>query len=66
MRFALVKSYGGVYAPYQRPIAKPIAGSVRVAVDGVEAEAGTAFTCDRDDRHRDVPAGPCPGRRALR
>src|SRR5712691_4551048 len=30
--FQLVKSYGGVYAPYQRPIAKPVPASVRVAV----------------------------------
>src|SRR5579885_1868371 len=31
--FPLVKSYGGAFAPYARPIAKPVAGSVRVAVD---------------------------------
>ena len=29
-----------------RPIVKPVAGSVRVAVAGVEATEGTAFTCD--------------------
>ena len=44
--FQLVKSYGGAFAPYARPIAKPVAGSVRVAVDGDEVEQGTAFTCD--------------------
>jgi uncharacterized protein (TIGR02217 family) len=44
--FALRKTYGGLYAPYQRPIAKPAPGSVRVAVAGVEAEEGTEFTCD--------------------
>jgi uncharacterized protein (TIGR02217 family) len=44
--FQLVKTYGGFYAPYQRPIAKPVPGSVRVAVAGDEVEAGTAFTCD--------------------
>ena len=44
--FALAKTYGGVYAPYRRPIAKPVAGSVRVAVAGAEVAAGTAFTCD--------------------
>jgi uncharacterized protein (TIGR02217 family) len=44
--FQLTKTYGGAFAPYQRPIALPVAGSVRVAVDGVEASAGTAFTCD--------------------
>jgi uncharacterized protein (TIGR02217 family) len=44
--FALTKTYGGVYAPYQRPVAKPVPGSVRVAVAGSEAAAGVAFTCD--------------------
>jgi uncharacterized protein (TIGR02217 family) len=44
--FALVKAYGGAYAPYQRPIVKPVAGSVRVAVAGVEVSLGTAFTAD--------------------
>jgi uncharacterized protein (TIGR02217 family) len=44
--FPLVKTYGGLYAPYQRPIAKPIPGSVRVAVAGTEVTEGTAFSCD--------------------
>jgi uncharacterized protein (TIGR02217 family) len=44
--FQLVKTYGGLYAPYQRPIAKPVPGSVRVAVAGGEAAEGTDFTCD--------------------
>jgi uncharacterized protein (TIGR02217 family) len=44
--FALSKSYGSVYAPYQRPIGKPVAGSVRVAVADVEAAEGMAFTVD--------------------
>jgi uncharacterized protein (TIGR02217 family) len=43
--FALLKTYGAAYAPYQRPIAKPVAGSVRVAVGGVEQSA-SAFGCD--------------------
>src|SRR5690242_11326531 len=29
--FQLVKTYGASYAPYQRPIAKPVTGSVLVA-----------------------------------
>uniref|UniRef100_Q07QB9 DUF2460 domain-containing protein n=1 Tax=Rhodopseudomonas palustris (strain BisA53) TaxID=316055 RepID=Q07QB9_RHOP5 len=41
--FALQKSYGASFAPYQRPISKPVAGSVRVAVAGDEVGA---FTCD--------------------
>jgi len=44
--FALVKTYGSAHAPYQRPIAKPVAGSVRVAVDHAEVAEGVAFTCD--------------------
>ena len=45
-QFALAKTYGGAHAPYRRPIAKPVAGSVRVAVNGVERTAGTHFTLD--------------------
>jgi uncharacterized protein (TIGR02217 family) len=44
--FQLVKTYGSVYAPYARPIEKPVAGSVRVAVADTEVTVGTAFTCD--------------------
>ena len=44
--FQLVKTYGGAFSPYQRPIVKPVAGSARVAVDGVVATEGTAFTVD--------------------
>ena len=41
-----MKTYGALYSPYQRPIAKPVAGSVRIAVAGTEATAGTDFTVD--------------------
>src|SRR5882672_1993697 len=44
--FALSKTYGSLYSPYQRPIAKPVPDSVRMAVAGVEVEEGTAFTVD--------------------
>ena len=44
--FALSKTYGSVYSPYQRPIAKPVSGSVHVAVAGTEVTEGTAFTVD--------------------
>ncbi|MCS0501094.1 DUF2460 domain-containing protein [Ancylobacter mangrovi] len=44
--FQLAKTYGGAYAPYPRPIAKPVAGTVRVAVSGVEQVAGSAFALD--------------------
>ncbi len=44
--FALSKTYGGLYAPYVRPISKPVPGSVRLAVDGVELHSGSAFSVD--------------------
>ena len=37
--FQLVKTYGAGFAPYAREIAKPVAGSVRVAVAGSELAA---------------------------
>src|SRR5262249_12944475 len=37
--FGLVKAYG-IDDPYLRPIAKPVVGSVRVAVDGGEITSG--------------------------
>ncbi len=43
--FQLVKTYGGSFAPYLRPIDKPVAGSVRVAVNGSEL-LPSAFGCD--------------------
>lgn len=43
--FALTKTYGGLHAPYTRPIAKPVAGTVVVAVAGIAQEAD-AFSCD--------------------
>ena len=44
--FQLVKTYGSLYAPYQRAIVKPVAGSVRVAVNGTEQGEGGDFTID--------------------
>jgi uncharacterized protein (TIGR02217 family) len=44
--FQLVKSYGAAHAPYARPIVKPVGGSVRIAVGGIEAGEGNDFTCD--------------------
>jgi len=43
--FPLCKAYGDGEDAYVRPIAKPVAGSVRVAVAGVEL-AGSAFAVD--------------------
>jgi uncharacterized protein (TIGR02217 family) len=44
--FQLAKTYGEGIAPYQRRIAKPVGGTVRVAVDGDERVAGTDFSVD--------------------
>lgn len=44
--FQLVKTYGAGAESYARTIAKPVAGSVRVAVGGVEATVGVDFTLD--------------------
>ncbi len=43
--FQLVKIYGSAFAPWTRAIKKPVGGTVRVAVAGVEKAAGT-FTVD--------------------
>ncbi|MEX0628290.1 MAG: DUF2460 domain-containing protein [Cucumibacter sp.] len=42
--FQLVKTYGGEFDAYVRPIARPLAATAIVALDGVEQEAGTDFT----------------------
>ena len=38
--FQLSKTYGASFDPYLRPITKPVAGSVKVAVDGIELTSG--------------------------
>jgi uncharacterized protein (TIGR02217 family) len=45
-QFQLVKKYGSAFAPWSREIKKPVAGSVRIAVDGVEKNLGGEFTLD--------------------
>ena len=44
--FVLAKTYGATFAPWRRTIAKPVAGTVRVAVDGAEKVEGVDFTVD--------------------
>ena len=44
--FQLIKQYGGAYLPYNRDITKPVAGTVRLAVDGIERTDGIDFTVD--------------------
>jgi uncharacterized protein (TIGR02217 family) len=58
--FQLVKTYGGAFAPYLRPIAKPVAGSVRVAVNGAEL-AASAFAADPTTGRVVLGTPPPPG-----
>ena len=44
--FPLVKAYGSSFAPYSRAIVKPVGGTVRVAVNGIEQAVGAQVNCD--------------------
>ena len=44
--FMLCKTYRSGEAEYIRPITKPVDGSVRVEIGGVEQREGVDFTCD--------------------
>lgn len=46
--FQLDKTYGSIHAPWKRTIAKPVSGTVMIAVAGVEQSAGTAFSVSHD------------------
>ncbi len=44
--FQLAKTYGEGEDAHVRPVTKPVASSVKIAVDGAEAAEGEAFTVD--------------------
>ena len=44
--FQLRKRYGAAFAPYDRDIRKPVAGTVKVAVSGIEKYVGVHFDVD--------------------
>lgn len=44
--FQLRKVYGGAFQPWWRTIAKPVAGTVKIAVAGVEQIIGTHYALD--------------------
>ena len=44
--FQLVKTYGSTFAPWTRAILKPVAGTLKVAVDGASQSEGAHFTLD--------------------
>lgn len=58
--FRLAKRYGERHAPYERPVTKPVAGSVRVALDGVEALPGSGFSLDAATGTITFAAGRAP------
>ena len=59
--FPLLKVYGSGAAAYARPIAKPVGGTVRVAVAGVEQAIGPGFACDPATGIVTFPAAPAAG-----
>lgn len=59
--FGLVKSYLSGEAHYVRPISKPVAGTVRVALDGVEQGAGSDWDVDLTTGQVRFAAAPAAG-----
>ena len=57
-RFPIVKHYGAGDDPQRRRITRPIAGSVRVAVDGIERSSGWSLGAGG---HIDFAVAPPPG-----
>lgn len=58
--YQLVKRYGASFDPYDRPIIKPVAASVRVAVDGVELGGGD-FSVDDETGLVSLSVAPAMG-----
>jgi len=59
--FQLVKRYGAGLRIFERPIAKPVAGTVLVAVDGIAQDMGTAYTIDHATGRITFLPGHIPG-----
>jgi uncharacterized protein (TIGR02217 family) len=59
--FQLLKRYGALHAPWWRTIRKPVAGTVRVAVDGVEKTEGADWSCDLTTGMVTFAPGAIPG-----
>ena len=58
--FQLIKAYGGSFSPYTREIRKPVDGTVKVAVDGVEKSDGVEFTIDHTTGEVTFETGEIP------
>ncbi|MEL7542675.1 MAG: DUF2460 domain-containing protein [Pseudomonadota bacterium] len=63
--FKLIKTYGGAHAPYVRTISKPVQGTVKVAVDGVEMTEAADFTVDPSDGVVRFSSASTPGVEAV-
>ena len=63
--FALVKQYGQQFARWQRPVQKPVAGTVVLAVNGVEVPAGTGWTLDETTGQVTFQVGQIPAAGAV-
>lgn len=59
--FQLVKVYGSAHLPWRREIAKPVDGTVSVAVDGVVMTSGTQFVVDPSSGIVTFLSGHVPG-----
>ena len=59
--FQLKKTYGSAFAPWARDIAKPVAGTVQVAVAGAVKSEGTHFTLDMASGLVTFTPGNIPG-----
>ncbi|MGF1659377.1 MAG: DUF2460 domain-containing protein [Rubrimonas sp.] len=59
--FQLCKTYASGPAVYERPIAKPVAGTVRIAVAGVELADGSEFALDPTTGQVTLASAPGPG-----
>jgi uncharacterized protein (TIGR02217 family) len=46
LTFQLSKTYGGIHAPWQRQIAKPVVGSVSIAIGGDAVTEGSDWSVD--------------------
>lgn len=59
--FQLVKTYASGGASYTREIAKPVAGSIRVAVAGAPLEGGVGYSADPATGLVTFTSPPAPG-----
>ncbi|MFN4355966.1 TIGR02217 family protein [Parvibaculum sp.] len=59
--FQLVKTYASGGASYTREIAKPVAGSIRIAVAGAPMEEGAGFTAGHTTGLVTFTSPPAPG-----